>query len=275
MKTLKYRSRGQDVYVLEELLVSLGYDVSISSYFGKDTDAAIRKFQASNGLVVDGIVGPKTWARLMAVQDSLTLFNDKFLSEEDLDGFAQEHQLELAAVKAVNEVESSGKGFLLDGRPRILFEGHVFWSRLKALGIDPELYVSPHSKDVLYHKWVKTHYRGGKMEYDRLEKAAGLSDLPAFHQAAYESASYGAFQIMGHHYKNLGYASVDQFVAHLYTHERTHLQAFGKYCLHFGLMKYIRSKNWEAFAKGYNGPSYKKNKYHIKLEEAYLNYRSF
>jgi len=272
MKTLKYRSRGQDVFILEELLEHLGYEVNISTYFGKDTEAAIKSFQASHSLVVDGIVGPKTWARLLDMQDRLTQFNDKFLSEDDLKNFADEHDLELAAVKAVNEVESSGKGFLLDGRPRILFEGHVFWRQLKAMDINPELYVSEHSKDVLYRKWTKSHYRGGKLEYDRLEKAAGLSDLPAFHQSAYQSASYGAFQIMGHHFADLGYASIDHFVAHLYTHERTHLEAFGRFCSHNGLIKHIRSNNWDLFARGYNGPGYKKNNYHLKLEEAYFRH---
>lgn len=274
MKTLKYRSRGRDVFVLEELLDHLGYRISISSYFGKDTEEAVRSFQKTHGLVIDGIVGPKTWSKLIQVQNTLTLFNDKYLSEDDLIAFSEKYQLELAAVKAVNEVESSGKGFLLDGRPRILFEGHVFWKRLQVHGIDPELHESERSANVLYRKWTKTHYQGGKQEYDRLEKAAGLSDLPAFHLAAYESASYGAFQIMGYHYADLGYASVDQYVAHMYTHERAHLEAFGRYCEHHDLIRRIRSRNWEAFAKGYNGPGYKKNKYHLKLEEAYLKHRS-
>ncbi|WOD42848.1 N-acetylmuramidase domain-containing protein [Hwangdonia lutea] len=34
MKTLKHRSRGEAVYILEELLVTLGYDVNVSNYFG-------------------------------------------------------------------------------------------------------------------------------------------------------------------------------------------------------------------------------------------------
>jgi peptidoglycan hydrolase-like protein with peptidoglycan-binding domain len=35
--------------------------------FGPKTEAAVRAFQRSKGLVPDGIVGPKTWAALDAV----------------------------------------------------------------------------------------------------------------------------------------------------------------------------------------------------------------
>lgn len=126
MKTLKYRSNSQDVYLLEEVLVSLGYNIHVSTYFGKDTHEAIMDFQKNNNLVIDGICGPKTWSKIIEVQSLLTSFNDKYLSEQDLIDFAAKYNLELAAVKAVNEVESNGKGFLLDGRPRILFEGHIF-----------------------------------------------------------------------------------------------------------------------------------------------------
>ncbi|MGB0950308.1 MAG: N-acetylmuramidase family protein, partial [Marinirhabdus sp.] len=199
-------------------------------------------------------------------------FNDKFLSENDLKDFAAKYNLELAAVKAVNEVESVGKGFLLDGRPRILFEGHVFWRELKKRNIDPNSLVSDRSKNVLYKNWTTKHYEGGKQEYDRMEKAAGLSDHDAVHEAAFASASYGAFQIMGFHYKTLGYPNVDSFVAHFYTHEKTHLEAFGGFCNVNNLMRHLQSKNWAAFAKGYNGPQFKKNKYDIKLANAYHKY---
>lgn len=274
MKTLRYKSRGNEVYVLEELLVDLGYTVVISNYFGKDTDAAVKDFQEKNELVIDGIVGPKTWSKLLALRTQLIQFNDKFLSEQDLQDFADQYELELATVKAVNEVESSGKGFLLDGRPRILFEGHVFWRQLKKKGIDPKSLVSDKTQNILYEKWTKRHYEGGKQEYDRLEKAAGLSDDDRVHDAAYEAASYGSFQIMGFHWKLLGYSSVDAYVSHQYTHEKAHLAAFGIFCKINHLMKHLKNKNWAAFAKGYNGPGYQQNKYDKKLEKAYLKYHA-
>jgi len=277
MRTIRYRSQGEDVHHLEQILTKLGYTVFVSNFFGKDTDQAVKDFQLKNNLVVDGIVGLRTWSKLIEAEKNLVAFNDKFLSEKDIKDFAKDFGLELAMVKAVNEIESSGKGFLLHGRPRILFEGHIFWRELEKRGVNPAQYVSERTKNVLYKKWTKTHYKGGAGEYDRLEKAAGISDKAAFHEAAYASASWGSFQIMGFHYKHLGYASIDHFVSEMYEHEREHLKAFGKFISKTNfkgkkLIDWVKEKNWAKFAEGYNGPGYKKNKYDIKLKNAYVKY---
>ncbi len=273
MKTIRYKSRGESVHILEQLLVNLGYEVYVSNYFGIDTHRAILDFQAKNNLVIDGIVGMKTWSKIIALDQQLTAFNDKLLSEDDLKEFATKHQLELAIVKAVNEVESNGKGFLVYGRPKILFEGHVFWRQLEKNGIQPSNFQTDFNKDVLYKKWTKKYYKGGAGEYDRLEKAAGMSDNKAFHQAAYEAASWGSFQIMGYHYQALGYVSIDQFVAKMYEHEREHLKAFGKYLEVNNLIRKLKNKQWASFARAYNGPEFATNKYDIKLEKAYQKYK--
>ncbi len=274
MKTIRYRSRGDEVNFLEQILVKLGYQVVVSNYFGKDTDRSIRDFQQKNNLVVDGIVGLKTWTKLIAAEQSTIEYTDKLLSEKDLVSFAAQYDLELAAVKAVNEVESNGKGFLIDGRPKILFEGHIFWRQLEKANLNPQDFQNDFTKNVLYKKWTKSHYKGGSGEYDRLEKAAGISDLPAVRNAAYSSASWGAFQIMGYHYKSLGYSSIDSFVSKMYEDENKQLEAFGKFLKVNNLIRHIKNKDWEAFAKGYNGPAYKKNKYDIKLKKAYETYKN-
>ena len=273
MKTLKYRSTGEEVLLLEEILVSIGYKVFISNYFGKDTHKAVMDFQKKNSLVIDGIVGLKTWSKFIEAQNLITSFNDKFLSEQDLIDFAGKYDLELAAVKAVNEVESNGKGFLLDGRPRILFEGHIFWKELVKRGVNPDDFTNDRTKNVLYKSWTKKHYEGGKQEYDRLEKAAGMSDLDEVHDAAYASASYGAFQIMGFNAKSIGYPSIDSFVSLMYTHEKAHLDAFGRFCKVNNLIRHLKSKDWAAFARGYNGTAFKQNKYDTKLLNAYNRYK--
>ncbi|HBO30736.1 MAG TPA: hydrolase, partial [Leeuwenhoekiella sp.] len=71
MKTLRYRSRDQEVYFLEELLQKMGYNIYVSTYFGVDTDKAVKDFQQKNDLVVDGIVGLKTWSKLLAQENQI------------------------------------------------------------------------------------------------------------------------------------------------------------------------------------------------------------
>lgn len=278
MKALKYRSRGPAVFLLEEILNVLGFEVYVSNFFGLDTHMAVTTFQQTNNLVIDGIVGPKTWAKLVEKKNLLTKFNAKLLSEQDLRDFADHYKLELAIIKAVNEIESRGKGFLIDGRAVILFEGHVFWRQLKKRGLNPKDFVSEQTKDVLYEEWTRKYYKGGSGEYMRIEKAARISDLQEVSDAAHSSASWGSFQIMGYHYENLGYKSIDAFVSKMQEHEREHLQAFGKFISITPfkgkpLIEWLKEKHWRNFAHGYNGPGYKKNKYDSKLRAAYEKYR--
>ena len=63
--TLKKGARGNITKLLQEKLVSLGYNTNgIDGIFGSGTEKAVTAFQKSNGLVVDGIVGKNTWRKL-------------------------------------------------------------------------------------------------------------------------------------------------------------------------------------------------------------------
>lgn len=77
-----------------------------------------------------------------------------YLQDEQIEAFAKEYVLEVPAVKAVIEIEASGKGFLKNGRPKILFEGHVFWRRLKAYKINPAL-LAQREPTILYPAWTR------------------------------------------------------------------------------------------------------------------------
>ena len=64
---LKIGSKGDMVIYLQQRLVSKGYDIGRSGVdgdFGQNTYKAVRIFQQDHGLVVDGIVGVKTWNAL-------------------------------------------------------------------------------------------------------------------------------------------------------------------------------------------------------------------
>lgn len=63
---LRIGSRGPEVERLQRLLNSHGARPSLDpdGNFGPLTAAAVREFQRSRGLTMDGIVGPQTWAAL-------------------------------------------------------------------------------------------------------------------------------------------------------------------------------------------------------------------
>ncbi len=50
--------------VQAEIALQLGSPVEADGFFGAATDAAVRDYQSSAGLVADGIVGPRTWNAL-------------------------------------------------------------------------------------------------------------------------------------------------------------------------------------------------------------------
>ncbi|NOR70483.1 MAG: glycoside hydrolase family 19 protein [Methylomarinum sp.] len=56
---LRKGSRGNNVKKIQTLL-----GVTATGYFGSETDKKVRQWQQQQGLVVDGIVGDKTWVKL-------------------------------------------------------------------------------------------------------------------------------------------------------------------------------------------------------------------
>lgn len=253
---LRRGDKGQAVSELQGLLVRAGYAVEITAEYDAATEAAVVNVQRRNKLVTDGIAGPKT----LAVFKNITAAKS-MLTQDDLRWAARELSASLSAVMAVNTVESRGRGFLLDGRPVILYERHVMARTLPDYGIDPTPFYTSHPG--LVNK-TRGGYAGGEKEHERLINAKKICV-----DAALESTSWGSFQIMGFHWELLGYPNVQAFVAEMYKGERQHLDAFVRFIksqskLHLAL----RTKNWSTFAELYNGKDYRANKYHTKLAEA-------
>ena len=57
---LRWGSRGSSVKELQTALNSHGANLAVDGVFGKRTHAAVKDYQSSKGLQVDGVVGPKT-----------------------------------------------------------------------------------------------------------------------------------------------------------------------------------------------------------------------
>lgn len=178
------------------------------------------------------------------------------LAEADLVEAADTLGCELAAVKAVAEVESAGGGFLADGRPKILFESYQFHQRTKG-AYDVS---HPH---ISRPRWERD-YKGGAAEYGRLADAIALD-----RRAALLSASWGRFQIMGFNYTGAGFDDVEPFVRAHVSGEPEQLRAFVRLIQNWGLADALRGRRWAEFARRYNGAGYKQNAYDTKLDAAY------
>ena len=183
------------------------------------------------------------------------------LTETDYAWAANELKCEIASIKAVAEVESGVSGFLKTGEPAILFERHWFHRLLR----NSKKQI-PNDPDIASMK--SGGYKGGILEHHRLQKAVKYD-----REIAIQAASWGKFQIMGFHWKGLGYKSVQEFVNAMYKSESDHLDAFVRFIkADSRLLKAIREKDWASFANAYNGPAYHKNQYDIKMRNAYYRY---
>ena len=194
--------------------------------------------------------------------------NSGRLIDEDFTQVAELLGCEPAALKAVQQVETGGRGgFFSPGRPAILFEGHIFWTQLKKRGSNPEDYVKG-NENILYPKWEKGHYKGGIGEYDRLEQARKIN-----REAADASASWGMFQIMGFNYAACGEESIESFVRSMCESEFKQLLLTANFIKkNSQMLQALQARDWAVFAKCYNGPAYAQNRYDVKLEAAYQIY---
>lgn len=160
-------------------------------------------------------------------------------------------------IHAFMDVESSGSGFDSHGRPKMLFEPHVFWRNL------PKDKREIAQRDGLaYPKWRPGAYP--KDSYPRLIKAMEIDQT-----AALKSASWGLGQIMGGNHLLAGYEAAQEMVQAFMEDEEAHLRAMIQFLVGSGLDDDLKHHRWQALARGYNGPGYAANQYDKKLAAAY------
>lgn len=183
------------------------------------------------------------------------------LNEHDYRLAAKALDCDIAAIKAVSEVESNGNGFLVSHKPKILFEAHQFSKYTQR--------VFDHSHPSLSCKaWNPSLYSGGESEYLRLQQAMTLDRY-----AALMSTSFGRYQIMGFNHRAAGYDDIETFVRDTFFSESNHLKAFTSFIKsNASLLSAIQTHNWSQFALHYNGSDFARNHYDQKLAAAYKKY---
>lgn len=177
---------------------------------------------------------------------------------------------DVPAIQAVAEVESRESGFNDDGTLVMLFEPHVFWKQLRKRSIKPEAYLSRKEfRSILSPVWNPDLYsKTQTARYEQLRLAATIHA-----EAAYESCSWGLFQILGRNATAIGYSSARKMVEEFEKGEVEQLTGFVRYILANYLDDELRNHDWKGLARGYNGPEYWKNKYDEKLETSYQKFK--
>ena len=187
------------------------------------------------------------------------------LTDADIDAamalLGLESTSERPALWAVLAVESRGFGFLPDRRPKILFERHIFFRETQGrFATDaPDLCAKSGGG-----------YVGGGTEHERLARARALCEaagLPA--EAALRSASWGLGQVMGFNATAAGFSSAEDLVAQMSVSEAAQLAGMARFIRSQGLDVRLRARDWTGFARRYNGPSYWRFQYDVKLRAAF------
>lgn len=258
------RMEGAIVRSIQNALLVLGWSITPDGYYGPQTVEVVKAFQLQNRLLDDGVIGSIT---LQAIRKPFAI--KPSLQSSDIEQAANQLNVNVATIKAVSSVESKGCGFHDDGRCIILYERHVMRRSLllKGFTVEPFCVAKPNLVN------VKTGgYSGGLAEYNRLYDAMEIN-----REAALNSVSWGAFQIMGFHWQHLGYPDVVSFVTAMETSEAEQLNAFVRFIkadnrLHTALQEH----HWKQFSKLYNGPAYASHKvpYDVRLAEAYKKFDS-
>lgn len=164
---------------------------------------------------------------------------------------AQKLGLSVAVVRAVALVESSGTGFLDDGRPVIRFEPHIFSAKTGGK--------FDRSHPALSNPVFSSQRFGRWKEYE----AALTLDATA----AMLSTSWGMFQIMGFNFKACGFASVSEFVLAHKKSPQAQLDAWAAFIQNSGLVAPLLRRDWKEFASRYNGAGYAVNHYDTRIAE--------
>ncbi|MGI9352963.1 MAG: N-acetylmuramidase domain-containing protein [Rhizobiaceae bacterium] len=189
------------------------------------------------------------------------MFDDKLLSAISL--IASDHDLEPSALMAVVEVESGGRlGAFVRGRfePLIRFEGHYFYRLLPNAKRNKAIVrglASPKAGRVRNPMRQASRWK--------LLNRAQAIDQPA----ALASCSWGVGQVMGDHWRWLGYASIDALVNEARQDAKGQVQLMMRYIRNAGLVEKLKIHDWSGFARAYNGPGYRKYKYDTRMHDAY------
>jgi hypothetical protein len=188
------------------------------------------------------------------------------LTYKDYQRAADSLGVSVAHIKAFSEVESSGYGFLPTGEVKILFERHIFYRQLTSnKGKAFADTVSKTDSDIC--NTTPGGYGKLSSQHHKLQRAVAID-----RKSALESCSWGAFQVMGFHWKSLGYDSVQSLVNAAYS-DQGQLELVIQFLKgNPKIVAALKQNDWETVARLYNGPGFAANSYHTKMRDAFIRF---
>lgn len=185
-------------------------------------------------------------------------------SADGVDFIAASIGCEVAVVKAIVEVESSGSGMDVAGRVKVLFEKHKFYTHLTGAKRDAAVKAGLARKN-----WISPK-NGGYKDQPNNEAALGflIRAIAIDETAALKSASYGLGQVLGSNFALCGWRTVQDFVADMCASEDNHIKAILVFLVGNGLQASMRDRDFDAVARVYNG-SANVAVYGEKMRDAY------
>jgi peptidoglycan hydrolase-like protein with peptidoglycan-binding domain len=244
-----------------------GASLKIDGQFGPLSISALQKYQNQIGVTVTGVYDSATQVILGP------FMAQKYLSQTSFQQAAQRLGVDVATVQAVCQVEAKGAGFLDNGQCIILFERHQLYKQLASLIPSAKLSQLVGQYPTLINASAGA-YLGGAAEWTRLSQAQQIIKGSGVDPAvAFRACSWGLFQIMGHWFAELGYASVTDYVNAMQMSESHQLDAFVRFVMNMNsgaMLRYLKAKDWLHFALQYNGQAaVTMNNYPQKLKDAY------
>ncbi len=183
-------------------------------------------------------------------------------SESDYQSAAEKLGVPVPAIKAVFEVESGGATRSADGRPIIRLEAHWF-GKLTGYRYNDN---HPQISSTAWNPALAA--RNQAEAWMQFTEAASID-----RNAAIQATSWGAPQIMGFHWKALGYPNPQGMVQAMDT-DGGQLDAFVRFIkANPALEDAMRRQDWSAFAAGYNGTG-QIDVYANRIAAAYARHQS-
>lgn len=173
------------------------------------------------------------------------------MTNQQIAHIAKNFGLTFAQLKAFVTVESGGKGFD-DKTGKLIIQFEPSWFKRKA----------PYTPSGL---WSLNKVDVQAKEWEAFNNAFKLNP-----NAAMESTSIGLMQVMGFHYKNLGFRDVGDMWDFAKVDEVNQLILGIRFVqLNHKLLNALKNNDWRTVAYFYNGEQYEKFNYHNRMADAH------